>query len=231
MLLRSTATFQSVYMCVCWWCIFQCLMCTGDAEVLSYLLYYNWTGVYSWICEKGKERTHFTHTWKDRESFKLYPSPLAYPTTTTTFPSSLKLSHPIKSLSPTFALWFIFFFLDFPCLHDSNITSLSLSHLFFPLYATPLLSLPPLCHLPCFSLCLFLPHINPLVINLPLSLLVAPHFISHISTSYYLFFSPHFSSVFFTLYLVPPADCIYGVFPHLVFSPTSLSHLSVYPSI
>lgn len=49
-----------------------------------------------------------------------------------------------------------------------------LSLISLSLCTTPLLSLPPICHCPYLSLCslnLFLPHIIPLFINLPLSVL------------------------------------------------------------
>lgn len=186
--------------------------------------------MYSWICEEGKARTHAPDpSWKDRECFKIYQSPLGCPTTTTTttFSPSLKLSRPIKSLSHILlTLYGVYFFPDFLCLHVSNITSLSLSLLFlFVCYSSfiPSLSL-------SFASLFSLPHIDPHVINLHLSPLVSPHCISNISTSCYFLLPPLFSSVSFTLYLLLPADSmlyLWCIPSACCFFPFMLSHLSL----
>lgn len=89
------------------------------------------------------------------------------------------------------------------CLHVSNITSLSLSSLFPFVHHSSFIPSPSLSFAPLFPLCslnLFLPHIIPLFINLPLSPLPTLHCISHISTSHDILL-PFF--LFYSLLLAP----------------------------
>lgn len=95
---------------------------------------------------------------------------------------------------------------------------------------TPLLSLPFLSHSPHISLCLCLPHINPVLINLPLSLLVAPHCISHISKScYFLLPCSFFFSLFYPLLAAAcRLNAIFMMYPlGLFFSFHALSSVSL----